>query len=79
MSNIQIKDVPEEVHERLRRRAERANMSLRDYVLSLIDRDLATPSKEDWLRSLRRLERARLARPAATLIREQRSGRARRR
>lgn len=79
MSNIQIKDVPKAMHDQLRKRAEQANMTLRDYVLGLIDRDLALPSKAEWLRSIRRLERGKPDRPAASLVREQRSARARRR
>lgn len=49
MSTIQIKNVPEPVHAELRRRATQANQSIRDYVLTLIERDQSLPSKSDWL------------------------------
>lgn len=68
MSNLQIKGIPEDLHEELRRRAAQAGSSLRDYVLELIRRDLAGPSKEDWLLSLRELTPADLGGPAADLI-----------
>jgi plasmid stability protein len=53
VGNLQIKDVPEGVHRRLRARAAEAGMSQRDYVLRLIERDLRLPSKTQWLRQLR--------------------------
>ena len=56
MSNLQIKNVPETVHTELRRRAEQAGLSLRDYMLRLIRRDLALPSVQDWLAEIDQLE-----------------------
>jgi hypothetical protein len=52
MGAIQVKDVPEELHEALRRRAIQEGMSLADYVLDLIRRDLALPSRREWLERL---------------------------
>jgi antitoxin FitA len=48
MGAIQVKDVPEELHEALRRRAIEEGMSLADYVLDLIRRDLGLPSRREW-------------------------------
>lgn len=56
MSAIQIKNVPPELHERLRIRARREGSNLSEYVLSILDRDLAVPTKREWLESLRRDE-----------------------
>jgi hypothetical protein len=39
---------PEELHEALRRRAVEEGMSLADYVLDLIRRDLGLPSRREW-------------------------------
>jgi plasmid stability protein len=78
MGNLQIKSVPEEVHEELRRRAAEAGITIRDYLLDLIRRDLALPSRPQWLESLRRLRPVDLDRPAAEYLREERSGRERR-
>jgi len=52
MGAIQVKDVPEELHEALRRRAIQEGMSLADYLLDLIRRDLGLPSRREWLERL---------------------------
>jgi antitoxin FitA len=52
MGAIQVKDVPEELHEALRRRAIEEGMSMADYVLDLIRRDLGLPSRREWLERL---------------------------
>ena len=52
MGAIQVKDVPEELHEALRRRAIQEGMSLADYVLDLIRRDLGIPSRREWFERL---------------------------
>ncbi|HLH14780.1 MAG TPA: hypothetical protein VKV16_08310 [Solirubrobacteraceae bacterium] len=53
MSAIQIKNVPPELHERLRERARRERQSLGEYVLAVLERDLATPTTREWLERLR--------------------------
>jgi antitoxin FitA len=52
MGAIQVKDVPQELHEALRRRATQEGMSLADYMLDLIRRDLGLPSRREWLERL---------------------------
>jgi antitoxin FitA len=52
MGAIQVKDVPEELHEALRRRAIEEGMTLADYVLDLIRRDLGLPSRREWFERL---------------------------
>ena len=47
-----MKDVPEELHAALRRRANREGMTLADYVLDLIRRDLGLPSRREWFERL---------------------------
>lgn len=49
MPALQIRDVPPEVHERLRERAREERMSLSEYLLGLIERDLALPGRREWL------------------------------
>lgn len=49
MSFIQVKNVPEPLHEAVRRRAAGERMTVSDYVLDLIQRDLALPSRREWL------------------------------
>jgi antitoxin FitA len=52
MGAIQVKDVPEELHRALRRRALDQGMTLADYVLDLIRRDLGLPSRREWFERL---------------------------
>jgi hypothetical protein len=49
MSAIQIKDVPDELHVRLRERARTQGQSLSSYVLGLIECDLTLPTTREWL------------------------------
>ena len=66
MGAIQVKDVPEELHEALRRRAVQEGMTLADYVLDLIRRDLGLPSRREWLERLAASEPVKLERGAVT-------------
>ncbi len=52
MANLQIKNVPEDLHEELRRRAKLRRMTVRDYVLELIERDQVRTSMQEWLAEL---------------------------
>jgi hypothetical protein len=53
MSAIQVKEVPTELHERLRARARSNRQSVGGYVLGLIERDLALPTRREWLARLK--------------------------
>jgi plasmid stability protein len=55
MSSVQVKNVDEETHELLRQRAAAAGMTLGEYVLELIRKDLRKPSRTEWLARLRAL------------------------
>jgi hypothetical protein len=52
MAAIQVKDVPRDLHEALRRRAIEEGMTMADYVLDLIRRDLGLPSRREWFERL---------------------------
>ena len=58
MSAIQVKDVPEELHEALRQRAAERGVPLGQYVLELIRRDLQRPRLEAWAEQVRANQRA---------------------
>jgi antitoxin FitA len=58
VSAIQIKNVPPELHARLRERARQERRSLSEYALSVLERDLALPSTREWLQRLSRDEPA---------------------
>lgn len=53
MANLQVKNVPPELYEELRRRAAQRHVTIRDYVLALIVDDQRRPTADDWLESLR--------------------------
>jgi plasmid stability protein len=53
MSAIQVKNVPDDLHERLRARARAEGRSMSDYVLYLLERDLALPTTREWLERLK--------------------------
>lgn len=52
MSAIQVKNVPEDLHCRLRERARTEGRTLSEYVLATLERDLAVPSTREWLERL---------------------------
>ncbi len=52
MSAIQIKDVPEQTHRRLRERARQQGRSLSQYALEVLERDLELPSTHEWLQRM---------------------------
>jgi plasmid stability protein len=56
MSAIQIKNVPPELHARLRERARREGRNLSEYALDALERDLAVPTTREWLERLRQDE-----------------------
>lgn len=62
MGALQVKNVPAELHDALRARAKNEGMSVSDYLLDLLRRDLSRPTTREWFEKLSRLE------PAATDI-----------
>lgn len=56
MSFIQVKHVPVEVHAAVRARAAAEGMTVSEYVLDLLRRDLAFPSQRQWMARVRSRE-----------------------
>jgi hypothetical protein len=75
VSIIQVKNVPPAMHGELRRRASQEGLTIRDYVLKLIERDQRLPSKTDWLDRVAELEPVAVSQSAADVIREAREER----
>jgi plasmid stability protein len=50
MTHLQIKNVPSELHEQLRERAESEGLTMSQYVIELLQADLACPGPREWLR-----------------------------
>jgi len=49
---MHVKNISEDLHEAVRQRAEEEGMTVSDYLLTLIRRDLAVPSQRQWLAEL---------------------------
>jgi len=49
VGNLQVKAVPDRLHDEIRRRAAKRHQTVRDFVLELIERELERPSWEEWL------------------------------
>lgn len=56
MSAIQIKNVPDDLHEALRARASKQGTTLSEYALELLRRDLQRPTLDEWFETLKRRE-----------------------
>ena len=54
MKMIQIRNVPDRLHRRLKARAAMAGLSLSDYVKSELERVAATPTVEELFRAIER-------------------------
>jgi cytochrome P450 len=65
MPNIQVRDVPDEVHETLVRRAERAGQSLQQYLAGQLADIAATPTLDDVLDRVEDRSKGRLTRKEA--------------
>lgn len=75
MATLQVKDVPDDLHRELRRRADLDGLSIRDYLLRLIRNDQQRPPKTEWLARLHQLEPLDLGAPAADLVQADRAAR----
>ncbi len=52
---MQIRNMPDDLKERLRARAEKADITMSDYVIRLVREDLDKPTMEEWLERVRAL------------------------
>lgn len=72
MANLQVKNVPDSLHERLRRHAQEQNITLGTVVLNAVERELA---RAEWRRRLAQRPMTYLGVPAADLLVAERSDR----
>jgi len=70
--HLQIRDLPDEIHETLRQRATTRGLSLRQYALEVLREHCLQPTLDEWLAGLNRLEPGSLSTPAAEAVREAR-------
>jgi antitoxin FitA len=52
MGALQVKNIPPDLHDAIRRRAAEQGLTVSDYVLDLVRRDLAVPSQRQWFAEL---------------------------
>ncbi|MGH7090798.1 MAG: FitA-like ribbon-helix-helix domain-containing protein [Stellaceae bacterium] len=72
---IQIRNVPDALHRRLKSRAALAGMSLSDYLLREIRQVAEQPTLEEMRERLRRLPRTNPSPPPADVVRAERDSR----
>jgi plasmid stability protein len=72
MSNLQVKNVPDALHERLRRHAREHNRTMSDIVLSAVEREL---EMHEWRERWAKRPETDLGVSAASLILEERLAR----
>lgn len=75
MANLQIKGLPDDVHDELRRRAHLEGITVRTYVERLIRADQALPPRSEWLARVRSRRPVDIGRPVAELVRADRDER----
>jgi len=76
VSNVQVKNLKAEIHDQLRARAGAAGLTISDYVLELIRRDLRMPSRRQWLNTVSSLPHHEFSRAEITdAIRDERARR----
>ena len=69
---VQIRNVPDTLHRKLKARAADAGQTLSDYLLAEMERLAALPTREQMLERIRSRTRVSLKTPVATIIREER-------
>ncbi len=72
---VQIRNVPEELHRKLKSRAALAGMSISEYLLRELERSLERPTREELLQRLQSLERVEPREPVAEAVAAEREGR----
>ena len=72
MPTLQIRNVPDDVHRRLKSRAALAGMSLSEYALAELVRSLQRPTREELAERIRRLPPVDVGDAAVHAIREDR-------
>ena len=72
MANLQIKNMPDTLHDRLRRCARENNCTMREAVLTAIEKELA---RWEWQKRLAQRPETDLSVDVAALLKEERSRR----
>jgi antitoxin FitA len=71
-TNIQIRNVPSDIHRRAKARAAIAGMSLSEFVLGELKKALRKPTREDLLKRIATYPEIDLSPSPASMVREER-------
>jgi plasmid stability protein len=71
-TNIQLRNVPDELHRTLKARAALAGMSLSDYLIAYVRRLAERPSPQEMRERLARRDPVAVSEPAAEILRRAR-------
>jgi len=69
---VQVRNVPDALHRRLRARALDSGQTLSGYLLAELERLASRPTREEMLARLHSRKRVTLKTPAAVVVREER-------
>ncbi len=72
---VQIRNMPEEMHRKLKTRAAEAGMSLSEYLIRELRRSAEMPTQEEVFRRLKQLSRFNPKTPPAEAVRQERDRR----
>jgi plasmid stability protein len=72
---IQIRNVPDALHRKVKARAAQSGMTLSDYLLAEIERVSILPTREEMIARLHSRSRVKLKTPAAAVVRKARESR----
>jgi antitoxin FitA len=72
---IQIRNVPGEIHRKAKARAALSGLTLSEFALQALQRELARPTMSEVAARIRTLEPVPEAPPASAIIREERAAR----
>ena len=70
---IQVRSVPDRLHRELVRRARARGQTLTDYIQEILEREVSRPPATEVFERIARRPAINLGRPAADLLREERS------
>jgi hypothetical protein len=69
-TDLQIRGIPVKTRDALRHKAESKGVSMSQYLIDLIQRDVQTMPLDEWIAMVRKNPRIDLGRPAADILRE---------
>lgn len=72
MGNVQIRNVPPDLHRLLKRRALDEGLSLSDYLLRIVEREARRPTRQEVIERLAALPRLDLGEATVDAVRAQR-------